>query len=263
MWIEFFKNNKFIIGISLDGPKFIHDKHRLNRKGYSSFEDTINGILLLKQCNISINIISVINNDYVNYGGQILEYFVDLGINVVDFIPCYFYNDRYTLSVENYKNFMINIFDIWMKKYKNVIKIRFLNDIFQNILRKYDKNIRVNVGCELGEVCGRNYSISVNGDIFPCECLTPIDYMKLGNIKEEDFISILKKREFNEFKELYNNVSKDCLRCDILDICHAGCLNRRLPQYTYNLKDYYCEARKGIIYHILNNLDLYFPKRKI
>lgn len=78
MWIEFFKNNKFIIGISLDGPKFIHDKHRLNRKGYSSFEDTINGILLLKQCNISINIISVINNDYVNYGGQILEYFVDL-----------------------------------------------------------------------------------------------------------------------------------------------------------------------------------------
>ncbi|HYN44730.1 MAG TPA: radical SAM protein [Candidatus Limnocylindrales bacterium] len=252
-WASFFKENNFSVGISMDGPEEIHDIHRQSKKNKSSFEIIYPNLLLLKEKKIPVSIISVITNDSVEHCQEVFDFFNELQIPSVDFIPCFLNKNEMTLSVESYSKFMIQLFDLWAASSNKDLNIRFLNDIQKkNKVLKTGKGT-ICVGCELIGRCGENFSIQTNGDIYLCECLSSIDRFKIGNIKEIGLSEIHKTEKFNEFKKSCNEINQECFACEVFKICKGGCLNRRLPESTDDNKDFYCDARKKIIRHVLKN----------
>lgn len=257
-WAEFIKDNDITIGVSLDGPKKFNDIHRKNMAGKSSFEMTKNGLENLRKVGKKFSAICVISNDNYDKASEFLDFFVNLGASVVDFIPCYDYNLKYTLKNDKYELFMKSVFDHWMKHHRDNIKIRFLQDVMKK-LASASQNKTCYVECELSNMCGRNIAILDNGDIFACACLTPIPSMNLGNIADLSLKDITKTDAFKNMVTEYNLVNDKCMSCDVKDICSAGCLNRRLPQYNGSRLDCFCEARRAIIKHVEQALPKFFP----
>jgi uncharacterized protein len=257
-WSNFIKNNNITVGVSLDGPKEFNDLHRKNAAGNSSFEMTKKGLESLKRVKKEFSAICVINNKNYNESARFLDFFVNLGTSVVDFIPCFDYNLKYTLENNHYEFFMKTIYDYWMKNHKNNIKIRFLQDVIKKIVCTF-KNKSCYVECKLSDMCGRNIAILDNGDIYACACLTPIKNMKLGNINNLSLKDLTNTNAFKNMVDEYNDVNKKCLSCEVKKICATGCLNRRLSQYNPTKLDHFCEARRNIIKHIENSLPKYFP----
>lgn len=242
----FFKANNFIVGFSLDGPKFIQDLNRYNKNGKSSFEATMRGIRTVKGKDIHVNAISVISSESVNSVEEIYTFMRDAGVDTVDFIPSFYYNTEVTLSPEKYTEFMLTVLELWGKDEFKPLKIRFLNDVYRRVIHRYD-NKALLVECELAGCCGQNFSVGVNGEIFPCECLTPIGSFKLGNIRDKSFSELIKTDSFKQMVMEFNSIPDECYKCDVLDLCRGGCLNRRLPLHNLNAgKDLYCDSRKAI-----------------
>ncbi len=257
-WARFIKENNITVGVSIDGPKEFNDLHRKNRAGKSSFEMTLNGLKNLKDVGKKFSAICVISNENYTKAKEFLDFFVDLGTSVVDFIPCYDYNLKYTLKNSHYELFMKTIYDYWMESHRNDIKIRFLQDVMKKIVCS-SHNMPCYVECELSDMCGRNIAILDNGDIYACACLTPVESMKLGNISDLSFKELTNTPAFKNMVNEYNDVNEKCLSCEVRKICATGCLNRRLSQYNPTKLDCFCEARKSIIKHVQDSLPKYFP----
>lgn len=242
----FFKANNFIVGFSLDGPQFIQDLNRYNKNGKSSFEATMRGIQIIKEMGIHVNAISVISNESVKSVEEIYTFMRDAGIGTVDFIPSFYYNTEVTLLPEKYTEFMLKVLELWRKDKFEPLKIRFLNDVYKRVIHRYD-NKALLVECELAGCCGQNFSVGVNGEIFPCECLTPIGTFELGNIHDKTFTELIETDSFKHMVTEFNNIPDECYKCEVLDLCRGGCLNRRLPLHNLNAgKDLYCDSRKAI-----------------
>ncbi len=246
-WAKFFNENKFLVGVSLDGPKHIHDIYRKNKGGASTFMETMRGIELLRAHDIKTNLIGVITNESAPYGDMLYEFFRDLGVRDIDLIPCFDYNDPLTLAPELYRTFMTTVFKRWRADNFEPLRIRFLSDVLKKI-----KVLRsggcATIGCELMGACGQNWSIGVEGEVYPCECLTPIKRLELGNIKGSSFEELMASGSFSAVKAENNDIAEDCRNCDVVAVCRAGCLNRRLKDYKLDGKrDPYCLARRDVI----------------
>ena len=257
-WAHFIKDNNITIGVSLDGPKEYNDLHRKNAAGESSFEMTKRGLCNLKKVGKKFSAICVISNENYDKATDFLDFFVEVGASVIDFIPCYDYNLKYTLTNERYEHFMKTVYDYWMNKHRDDIKIRFLQDVMKKIVcASQDKSCYVE--CELSDMCGRNIAILDNGDVYACACLTPVEEMKLGNINSLSLKDLANTTAFKNMVNEYNDVNKKCLSCDVKKVCSTGCLNRRLSKYNESKLDCFCEARRAIIKHVEESLPKYFP----
>lgn len=251
-WAKFFSENNFLVGFSLDGPKQIHDIYRKNKRGRSTFNQTITAIQYAVSRGIKTNIIAVITNESSEYPDIIYNFFKNLGISDIDFIPCFDYDTDLTLKPKNYLDFMIRIINIWAIDNFGPLKIRFLNDIRKRIFAISNRE-RVTIGCEFAGQCGQNWSVGGSGMIYPCECLTPVPRFQMANINETSFSELITSDKMNEVIRSTNDVDAQCFKCDVFSICRAGCLNRRLSENQLNDKrDFYCEARRAIILKMQN-----------
>ncbi|PHO06151.1 hypothetical protein BFT35_12800 [Thermoanaerobacterium thermosaccharolyticum] len=256
-WINFFKDNKFSLGISLDGPKYIHNKYRKFIDDNGTFDVIIENIRKLQEEHVPIGILSVITKFSSNFPEDIFNFFVDkLKIKLIDFIPCFYNNDELSPSSDDLSRFLIKIFDLWYSINFSCINIITLSDIIDKTINWHynieqpDKYI-----CEFSGNCGRNLAILSNGDIYPCECLVNVGSLKLGNINQNNFIDIICGDQFSRFKNLCSDISVECMKCVYFSICKGGCFHRRINGWTINEKrEHYCNARKEIINHIINTL---------
>lgn len=111
-FIDIFKEHDFRVGVSIDGPRDIHDVFRVFRDGRSSFDRTCRGIDLLNDNGVPWSAISVINREYLGNEEGMFSFFREKGASEVDFTPSFFYDTEYSLRPDEYANFMNNMFDI-------------------------------------------------------------------------------------------------------------------------------------------------------
>ena len=247
-WAQFFKTNDFLVGFSLDGPQHVHDIHRKNKGGNSTFNKTLNAIETSLKYGIPTNIIAVITNESSGHANDIYSFLKNSGIKQADLIPCFDYDGPLTLKPEKYAAFMLEIAALWKNDGFQPLNFRFLGDIRKRLFQKQTNSGRIAIGCELAGQCGRNWSLSGRGDVCACECLTPVPRFFLGNIMNMDFEELNSVQGMKEVNDSLKDIDHKCLKCPVFDICHAGCINRRLKEFNLNGKlDLYCEARKSII----------------
>ena len=238
-WIRFLKKENFLVGLSLDGPKNIHRKYRTDNKGNSNFRKIINNLKQLKKYNIETNILCVVNKKNIKKASKIYYFFKKLNIDYIQFIPLVdLKKPKYSIDPINYADFLITIFNEWIKDGYGKLHIQ----IFEEILNAWF-NGNTNI-CYFKKECGDTMVLEHNGDLYSCDHFVN-KKNKLGNIKDNSLKQLVTSSKQNEFgKNKINNLSNNCKKCEYYFICHGGCLKNRIKEKDY--ENYLCEGYKKI-----------------
>ncbi|MGQ4876001.1 MAG: anaerobic sulfatase maturase [Promethearchaeia archaeon] len=240
-WAEFFNKYKFLIGLSLDGPKKIHDKYRLSIGGKSIWHKVMKAAEILRENKVSFNILCVVSKANVNHVKELYNFFLENDFRYLQFIPALEADENgnrapFSISPEQYGKFLKELFALWSKN-PGAMSIRMFDAILARLLNKP-------MGfCTFEEKCPDYMVIEWNGDVYPCDFFVKKDYF-LGNIKKDSF-SVIKNRRDNKFGKLKVKIAEDCVKCRWRDLCFGGCVKDRIfPANQQPQKSYFCQAYK-------------------
>lgn len=251
-WCEFFKNNKILVGVSLDGPQSLHDRFRKDPAGRGTFDRVVHGIRLLQKHKVDYNILSTVHAGNAGKPLECYRFFRDtLGAEYLQFIPVVNRNNEMLYQVGTevrpesvpplaYGRFLAAIFNDWVKRDVGKIFVQ----IFDTTLANFT-NVEGGL-CTHAETCGRSIAVEHNGDIYPCDHY--VDPARLlGNINKDDLFSMTngeRQRTFGAGKR--DSLPRQCLVCEHYPVCHGECPKNRTRTAGEDGKplNYLCEGLK-------------------
>lgn len=238
-WAEFFKENNFLLGISIDGLSDIHNRYRISINGQSTFERVKRTIDLFIKYGVDFNTLTVINDKNWNKGIETYLALKELGATFMQFIPIVeqmndsFYHNinksnrkpklaKFSVPPDGYGYFLLDVFAYWVK-----------NDVGKIFVREFDNLLGQWLGypstsCIHTKTCGQAMIVEANGDVYSCDHYVYPVY-KLGNITHQALNEIAlskKQKKFGQLKE--ETLTKHCLKCDVRLICNGGCPKHRI-----------------------------------
>ncbi len=239
---KFFKDNEFIVSVSLDGDEKSHNKNRLINHKLGSFNNVMNGVKILRKNGINPPVIATVTQSTYNDGIKNFEFFVKNGFKEIKYSPVYdSNNDNFSISSDLWSQYLINIFNKWLKLRDYEIKVREIDEILMWFAKK-PMSLCANRG-----MCSKWISIDENGNFYPCEYLRSTN--SYGNIKCNTLESIFYSENYKNFVEKINYLPNKCRNCKIFSICHNGCpatrINNRNEIHSQGVY-VYCEQRKKL-----------------
>jgi anaerobic sulfatase maturase len=245
-WCSFFKENNFLIGLSVDGTEKIHNSYRHTKSGDSTFERVINSAKLLDKYKVDYNILTVVTSDVARNISDIYHFYKKQGWKYQQYIACLDPIDEergtksYSLTSEIYGEFLIKLFDLWDKDYKkgkDPYNRQFINYI--NLAGGYMAE-----SCEQNGVCGIQTVVEADGSVYPCDFYAMDEY-RLGNFNENNMSEIDEKRFEIGFVEKSFKLDSGCRECKYYRVCRGGCQrNRDFNQDSGLYSNYFCKAYK-------------------
>lgn len=226
-WAKFFAENNFLVGLSIDGPKELHDFNRINYDGSGTFDRVISAKKIFDKYKVEYNVLSVITTVTVDKTKELYKFYKNNNIDFVQLIPCL--DEGFSQSVNNpslspqqYAKFLKDIFDIWYADYKKgrQISIRLFENICAVILG-YEAE-----SCDMRGYCSIQNVIEANGDIYPCDFYVSDD-RKLENIKNINIKDIIKQKNAINFVKERLVVNNKCKNCRYAALCKGGCKRYR------------------------------------
>lgn len=255
-WIQWFLDHDVLVGISLDGPKKIHDRYRLDHEQNGTFTRTMAAIRLLEQKHVNFNILTVVTNTSCYKGKQIYEFFSKNNLNFQQYIECL---DplalqrgvsEYSLTPQQYETFLKDIFDAWYSDIKagHYVYNRYFDNLMMILGRRNPES------CNLHGFCGPQWVIEADGSVYPCDFYV-LDEWKLGNILENTFEELEHARQVSGFVTCSKPLPEDCRKCKWLMLCRNGCRRNRLllEDGSYG-KNYFCQAYAGFLEYAVPRL---------
>ncbi len=225
-WCKFFKENNFLIGISIDGPQEFHDEYRKTADGRPSFYQVMRGINLLKKHEVEFNVMAVVNDYNVDYPLEFYNFFKEIDSRYIQFSPIVERLENgevasWSVSPEKWGDFLIAIFDEWVRK-----------DVGQFYMQHFDSALANWVGqdpgiCIFAKTCGHAGVMEFNGDVYSCDHLVYPEY-KLGNIHTDTLTGMMYSQKQLQFG--YNKHDKlptQCKECDVNFACNGECPKNR------------------------------------
>jgi len=247
---QFFKDNHFLVGLSLDGTKEINDYFRFDQTGEGSHGRILKTAKLFDKLKVDYNILTVITAQTAKHIEKIYNYYKSLGFYYLQFIPCLEplgktpFSENYSLTPELYEKFLINLFRLWYDDFmkEKYISIRFFDNIVR-IAAEYPSE-----QCGTMGFCAGQFVIEADGSVFPCDFYC-VDHWKTGNILEMPFEEIDRSPNMLKFRETsyYANYSADegvkCKSCKVYYLCRGGCRrDRDNKKDGFAGKNIYCES---------------------
>ncbi len=255
-WCRFFHENKFLLGISIDGPKEFHDRYRVDHSGAGTFERVMRGIQTCKRHEVEFSALVLLNNVNVEHPQELFDFLIENDLTYIQFIPCVERDPAtgrpadFSITPKQYGDFLCAMFDLWYAHGPEKLNIR----EFDSLLTYYVMG--KHTICTYSKQCAGFVVIEHTGDAFCCEFFVEPQW-RLGNILEtpiEKLAGDKKKRAFARNKE---KLCAKCLVCRHLDICRGGCMkDRRMLDTGYSILDehressikyresYFCESYK-------------------
>jgi uncharacterized protein len=275
-WAVFFKQHNFLVGLSVDGPKELHDTYRVNKGGQGSFDQVMKGWEMLKQHGVDVNILCTVNAANADRPLDVYHFFRDvLKAQYMQFIPIIERATPETLAVANrgwgehpgserplytqagelvtdrsvkpeqYGRFLINVFDEWIQR-----------DVGNIFVQSFDAALANWLGqpslCIFQQTCGQSLALEHNGDLYSCDHFVEPGFL-LGNIKTThmvDLVSSARQQKFGQDK--FTSLPKFCRQCEVLFACYGECPRNRFihtPDGDPNL-NYLCAGYKLFFKHI-------------
>lgn len=239
-WAAFLQQNNFLVGISLDGNKDIHNYNRI-KPGGDSFSDVMKTVRLLNKAKVEYNILSVITSRTARHTTSIYNFYKKHGLSFLQFIPCLdpLGEERgqydYSLTPEMYLDFLKVLFDLWYRDIKNgkMISIRYFDNLL-GMVAGYPPEI-----CGMSGICTCQNVIEADGSVYPCDFYV-IDEYRIGNIRTDDFFCIRNSSACKDFIHDSLLLHDDCKKCNWKKFCGGGCRRDRI-----NGKSYFCETYKS------------------
>lgn len=242
-WCRFFADNHFLIGVSLDGTKAIHDAHRHAHDG-GSWERVMHSIALMEEHGVAYNILTVVNRDVARSAAEIYEFYRRQGFAYQQYIPCLDPlgeprgKNGYALRPEEYGRFLITLFFLW---HEDWTKGR------QPYIRQFDNYIGILAGyppeaCDMRGCCGIQTVVEADGSAYPCDFYM-LDEYRLGNFNENRLDDMDRRRKEIGFVERSAKLDASCRSCPYHFICRGGCFrNRDYLETSDTYRNYFCES---------------------
>lgn len=252
--VSFLVANDFFFGISLDGPKALHDAMRIHRNGSGSYDEVRAGITKLQKFGAQFNVLCVLTDLNALNIKSVYEHFKELGFYNHQYIACLEPFERQGqhskepplfLSEQAYSQFLINIFDLWyqdLMERGTYISIRHIENYLALLL-----NMSIN-SCNMTGVCQIQNVVESSGKIYPCDFYAHDDY-ELGNLTDHDFEYLQTNSKARTFIEQSHQLPNECQHCPYLSLCRNGCYRERL-----NGKNIHCAAFKAFFAARLDKL---------
>ena len=252
--VSFLVTNDFFFGISLDGPKALHDAMRIHRNGSGSYDEVRSGITKLQKFGAQFNVLCVLTDLNALNIKSVYEHFKELGFYNHQYIACLEPFERLGqqakeqplfLSEQAYSQFLINIFDLWyqdLMERGTYISIRHIENYLALLLK-----MSIN-SCNMTGVCQIQNVVESSGKIYPCDFYAHDDY-ELGNLTDHDFEYLQTNSKARTFIEQSHQLPNDCQHCPYLSLCRNGCYRERL-----NGKNIHCAAFKAFFAARLDKL---------
>jgi uncharacterized protein len=227
-WCRFFKTEKFILGISIDGPEYYHNKHRLTTTGEPTLSWVLKGFGLLREYGIASEVLCVVS--FHNSGNplEIYNFIKGLGARYITFLPLVErdyskasgVSDK-SVKPEDFGRFLSVIFDEWTEHDIGRIKIQ----IFEEALRRAFN--QEHTLCIFKTECGGVPVVEHNGDFYSCDHYVDSEHL-IGNIKDttlSDLLESPRQKEFGMAKS--KTLPCYCIDCDVRDMCNGECPKNR------------------------------------
>lgn len=246
-WCEFFAQNHWLVGISIDGPQPDHDHYRLTAAGKPSWKKVMQGIKLLKKHGVEWNAMAVVNAYNANHPIEFYRFFKENGCQFLQFTPIVERLTRHedgrtlasladkdeislseaSVAPEQWGYFLCAIFDEWVRKDVGKIFV----EIFDCTLANW---MGISPGiCAYSKECGHAGVMEHNGDVYSCDHFVFPEY-KLGNIRDHSLIDMLYGEQQQEFSRLkHSSIPRQCKECDMEFACHGECPKNRFMKDKY------------------------------
>jgi uncharacterized protein len=257
-WCRFFHDHNFLIGVSLDGPRSLHDAYRRDKAGKPTFDRVMNGIALMKKHRVEFNILATVHAANAEHPVEIYRFFRDkVGAQFIQFIPIverdngtgFQEGERVTprsVTGKRYGQFLISIFDEWVRR-----------DVGSVFVQIFDVALAAWIGqrpglCVYEETCGLAMAMEHNGDLYSCDHFVEPRHF-LGNVRETPLVELVgsaRQRQFGQDK--LNRLPRHCRKCSVRFVCNGACPKDRIlttPDGEPEL-NYLCEGYKNFFTHI-------------
>lgn len=230
-WGNIFKQRDVIVGISLDGPKDLHDKHRHFSDGKGSFEKIMCGIEFLRSSGVDFAVISVVTQETIEASNEVLNFLISQNPMWINFVPSLAISNGSTLLFEQsiqpseYIDFLIRIFEFWLKNGDYRVKILPIETIICGFLEKEHREHRLVGECKKRlavRSCEKNLVIIPNGDVKTCSFHSYGDVFKFGNIRV-GLDTILNSSAYQQYQEHLRTIKERCSNCRWYRVCPNGC----------------------------------------
>ncbi|GAB3811124.1 anaerobic sulfatase maturase [Tessaracoccus terricola] len=245
-WCEFFAENDFLVGISIDGPADLHDSYRVNKAGRGTHAQVVRGWEHLQRHGVETNILCTVNAANAEHGNRVYRWFRDeLGARFLQFIPIVERVPAEDLAVaergwtgpdgarllyrqagdavtsrsvgpEQWGRFLCEVFDAWAT-----------GDVGRVFVQHFDAMLAARFGqyslCVHAPDCGTALAVEHNGDIYSCDHYVEPGYL-LGNVHTDAFSEVLAKPQQREFgRAKRTGLTEQCRRCPVRWACNGGC----------------------------------------
>lgn len=237
-WIQFFKENNFLVGVSLDGFKENNDYFRIGNNNEGTYTKIMAVIQLLRKYGVEYNILTVLTSDLSKYPKKLYEFYKENDFKYIQLIPClseFEKENEYGLEPEEFSKFYIEFFDLWFEELKNNTYRSVA--LFDNIIPLFVG--RPPMQCGYLGYCSMQFVIEADGSVYPCDFYV-LDKYKIGNINEHTIVELVKSDITNSFIHEPRSFSKQCNTCSYVKICHGNC--KRMIGTYYN--DDFCGLRE-------------------
>ena len=270
-WCEFFAQNHWLVGISIDGPQPDHDHYRLTAAGKPSWKKVMQGIKLLKKHGVEWNAMAVVNAYNANHPLEFYRFFKENGCQFLQFTPIVERQTRHedgrtlasladkdeislseaSVTPEQWGYFLCAIFDEWVRKDVGKIFV----EIFDCTLANW---MGISPGiCAYSKECGHAGVMEHNGDVYSCDHFVFPEY-KLGNIRDHSLIDMLYGEQQQEFSRLkHSSLPRQCKECDMEFACHGECPKNRFMKDKYGDSglNYLCPGYYHYYQHVAPYMD--------
>lgn len=223
-WAAFLGENHFLVGVSLDGIKEIHDRYRLDAAGKGTYQRVISAIRLLEKHQVEYNILTVVTAATARNGQKIYNYFKKNHFGYQQYIECLDPigeepgQHEYSLTPEKYGEFLKSMFDAWYLDMRSGTYV--YNRYFENLMMIMAG--QQPESCNMRGVCGKQWVFEADGSVYPCDFYA-LDQWRLGNIQENSFEEMDEKRDGLGFIQWSMRQQEDCQKCRWFGLCRNGC----------------------------------------
>lgn len=269
-WCEFFRENNFLVGVSIDGPQEFHDEYRRTATGKPTFHKVMQGIRLLNKHNVDWNALAVVNDFNADYPLEFYNFFKEIGCHYIQFTPIVERRIErkdglslapgmeeggelvdFSVTPEQWGKFLCTIFDEWVR-----------HDVGTYFIQIFDATLANWAGvqpglCSLAKECGHAGVMEFNGDVYSCDHFVYPEHL-LGNINEKTITEMMygeKQREFAKLK--HELLPQQCRECPVEFACHGECPKNRFTRDKYGNPglNYLCKGYRQFFEHVKPYMD--------
>lgn len=263
-WAEFLARHRFLVGLSIDGPAWLHDRYRKTRSQQSVFDKVTRAMALLRQYNVDVNVLTVVNNVTAEDPQEIYRYLSqELKAEFIQFIPAVEQrpvNEKFgellypqtlegrsvtewSVSGEQWGKFINGVFDLWVRQ-----------DVGRVYIQMFDSALAAWLGekpslCVMQSSCGFGLVVEQNGDVYSCDHYVYPEH-RLGNVRHDSLAKMAGSKQQRKFGLAKTEVSAQCMQCEWRFACHGGCPKHRIHKSGERWHNHLCAGYKAIFSHI-------------